>query len=71
MHVWIFVFSTMFSPVVEPLGLSLDSAAQADPMTVAEVVADPSPETPMRYYGIERMLADLEAEAAAEGVLAD
>ncbi|MEX1362644.1 MAG: hypothetical protein AB1Z98_05920 [Nannocystaceae bacterium] len=60
MHVWIFVFSTMFSPVIEPLGLSMDTT---DPVTVPQPV---EATTPMRYHGIERLLAQLEAEAAAE-----
>ncbi|MCA9654227.1 MAG: hypothetical protein H6712_07625 [Myxococcales bacterium] len=61
MHVWLFVFSSMFSPVMEPLGLSVDSLDETP------VAAAPSiEEEPMRYHGIERLLAQLEAEAAAE-----
>lgn len=64
MHVWIFVFSTMFSPVVEPLGLSID-ATSSEPIPVGPMI-ETGLEEPMRYHGIEQLLAKLEAEAAAE-----
>lgn len=66
MNVWIFVISALFTPVVEPLGLSMEEAATAsfiepaaiepgiDLGTVPEVVEP-------RYHGIERMLAELDA----------
>lgn len=68
MHVWIFVFSTMFSPVVEPLGLSID-ATSSEPIPVGPMIEtgiETGLEEPMRYHGIEQLLAKLEAEAAAE-----
>lgn len=62
MNVWIFVISALFSPVVEPLGVSLDEVAPASvvepsaPATVAAPVgADP------RFHGIERLFAKLES----------
>jgi len=66
MNVWIFVISALFTPVVEPLGLSIDevasakavqSTAVAAPVVTAPVGAEP------RFHGIERLFAKLEAEA--------
>lgn len=62
MNLWIFVISALFTPVVEPLGVSIDEVAPAavvEPPTPATVQAPLGAEP--RYHGIERMLAKLEA----------
>ena len=63
MNVWIFVISALFAPVVEPFGLSTDEVV---PAPVAEA-APPSAvaasiEAEPRFHGIERMLAELDAQ---------
>ncbi|MCA9712199.1 MAG: hypothetical protein KDK70_40560 [Myxococcales bacterium] len=80
MNVWIFALSAVFTPVIEPLGLSSTVVDELSPV----VVVDPSPmispmmspmimvepiddaQSPtvlddMRYPGLERMLAKLDA----------
>ncbi|MEM7159253.1 MAG: hypothetical protein AAF799_40825 [Myxococcota bacterium] len=66
MQVWILVLSAMFTPVIEPLGLSIDSSADDVDLVVtsqveAAVEAPEVDETSIRYYGVERMFAKLEA----------
>lgn len=61
MHVWIFVLSAMFGPVVEPLGISLDPPEPLPTVLVAEELTS----QPMRYRGIERLFERLHANANA------
>lgn len=59
MNAWIFVISALFTPVIEPLGISMDettSASFIEPAPMPDLVEP-------RYTGIERMLAQLEAGA--------
>ena len=57
MNVWIFVISALFTPVVEPLGISMDEATSfVEPAPVIEPIDALEP----RYPGIERMFAQLE-----------
>lgn len=58
MNVWIFVLSAVFTPVFEPLGLS---APELPPPVVEPAVTPSTPVDEMRYPGIERMFAQLEA----------
>jgi hypothetical protein len=64
MNVWIFVISALFTPVVEPFGLV--DRAEETPVVVPAVetpvqTLETAPE--LRYHGIERMLAQLDAHA--------
>lgn len=75
MNVWIFVISALFTPVVEPLGLSMEDATSAEfiqptpgptpgltPGPAPGLTTDPAAlEDEPRYHGIERLLAELEA----------
>lgn len=67
MQVWILVLSAMFTPVIEPLGLSIDPTADDVDMLVGpqqveeQVEATVTEEASIRYYGVERMFAKLEA----------
>lgn len=64
MNVWIFVISAMLNPVVEPLGLSIDAPAPVPPPVVVDPTLDEDEaEDSIRYRGIERLLANINAEA--------
>ncbi len=60
MNVWIFVISAVFTPVIEPLGLSTPSV-ELPPMSEPSI--DPTVDD-MRYHGIEQMLAKLDVDAS-------
>lgn len=62
MHVWIFAISAVFTPVIEPLGITAPSIEL--PPLVEPELAEPSTSMldDMRYPGIERMFARLEAD---------
>lgn len=60
MNVWIFVINALFTPVVAPLGVSMD-VVEPTPVTAPERVAA-SITTEPRFHGIERLLAELEAD---------
>lgn len=61
MNVWIFVFSALFTPVIEPLGLSTEEVAPAPAVDAAPMAVAASIEAEPRFHGIERMLAELDA----------
>lgn len=61
MNVWIFVFSALFTPVIEPLGLSTDEVVPAPVIETAPMAVAASIEDEPRFHGIERMLAELDA----------
>ncbi|MCX4244591.1 hypothetical protein [Paraliomyxa miuraensis] len=66
MNVWIFVISSLFTPVIEPLGISMDEATSfVEPAPTFEPVDPLEP----RYLGIERMFAQLEEGALPTGAL--
>ena len=62
MNVWIFVISALFAPVVEPFGLSTDEVVPAPVAEAAPVAVAASIEAEPRFHGIERMLAELDAQ---------
>lgn len=65
MNVWIFVISTVFAPVFEPLGLptpTADTVVVSPDDPVVESIDLPFDD--MRYHGLERMLAELDAPPA-------
>jgi hypothetical protein len=61
MNVWIYVFSVLFTPVIEPLGLTTEEVAPAPVAEVAPLAVAASIEAEPRFHGIERMLAELDA----------
>ena len=61
MNVWIFVFSALFTPVIEPLGLTTEEAAPAPMIEAAPLAVAASIEDEPRFHGLERMLAELDA----------
>lgn len=66
MSVWIFVINALFTPVVAPLGVSIEEVARASMTAPATAEADDpsvvaaSITTEPRFHGIERLLAPLE-----------
>jgi hypothetical protein len=61
MNVWIFVLSALFTPVVEPLGLSTQEATPAPVIEAAPMDMAASIDAEPRFHGLERMLAELDA----------
>ncbi|MEM9462640.1 MAG: hypothetical protein AAGF11_51305 [Myxococcota bacterium] len=63
MHLWIFAISAVFTPIIEPLGITAPSIEL--PSVVGPESTEPSASSvlgDMRYPGIERMFARLEAD---------
>lgn len=64
MNVWIFVISALFTPVVEPLGISMEEATSA-PFIAPAPAPEPAVDE-LRYHGIERLFAELESGNATK-----